>query len=106
MKTEQTPEKAGRRSSKPPAATPPPPRRYKSSEPEPAEGSHTEGALPSVDDKKTPIKEEPGETRRSKLLVLDIREKTIIRGIYLPIYIYQNRIFFCFSVRNVNVAGS
>ncbi|CAH0731719.1 unnamed protein product, partial [Brenthis ino] len=65
VKGEQTPEKAGRRSSKPPAATPPPARRYKSSEPEPAEGSHTEGALPSTDDKKTPIKEEPGETRRS-----------------------------------------
>ncbi|XP_069362582.1 lysine-specific demethylase 5 isoform X2 [Maniola hyperantus] len=70
VKCEQTPEKAGRRSSKPPAQTPPPPRRYKSSEPEAAEGSHTEGALPSADtpikeDKKTPIKEEPGETRRS-----------------------------------------
>ncbi|XP_047540881.1 lysine-specific demethylase lid [Vanessa atalanta] len=65
VKGEQTPEKAGRRSSKPPAATPPPARRFKSSEPEAAEGSHTEGALPAGDDKKTPIKEEPGETRRS-----------------------------------------
>ncbi|CAG9570286.1 unnamed protein product [Danaus chrysippus] len=64
VKGEQTPEK-GRRSSKPPAATPPPARRFKSSEPEPAEGSHTEGALPLGDVKKTPIKEEPGETRRS-----------------------------------------
>ncbi|XP_038219317.1 lysine-specific demethylase lid isoform X1 [Zerene cesonia] len=68
VKTEQTPEKVNARSrsaSKGPAATPPPGRRYKSSEPEPAEGSHTEGALPGADDKKTPIKEEPIETRRS-----------------------------------------
>lgn len=66
VKGEQTPEKLSRRSSKPPAATPPPARRFKSSEPEAAEGSHTEGALPSVDEKKTPIKEEPGEARRSE----------------------------------------
>ncbi|XP_050678384.1 lysine-specific demethylase lid [Leptidea sinapis] len=68
VKTEQTPEKANVRSrsaSKGPAATPPPGRRYKSSEPEAAEGSHTEGALPGMDDKKTPIKEEPTENRRS-----------------------------------------
>ncbi|XP_041984302.1 lysine-specific demethylase lid isoform X2 [Aricia agestis] len=63
VKSEQTPEKVGRRSSSKPPATPSPARRYKSAEPEPAEGSHTEGALPS--DTKTPVKEEPGETRRS-----------------------------------------
>ncbi|CAH4036696.1 unnamed protein product [Pieris brassicae] len=68
VKTEQTPEKVNARSrssSKGPAATPPPGRRYKTSEPEAAEGSHTEGALPGTDEKKTPIKEEPTENRRS-----------------------------------------
>ncbi|XP_045487990.1 lysine-specific demethylase lid [Pieris rapae] len=68
VKTEQTPEKVNARSrssSKGPAATPPPGRRYKTSEPEAAEGSHTEGALPGADEKKTPIKEEPTENRRS-----------------------------------------
>ncbi|XP_072946087.1 lysine-specific demethylase 5 [Epargyreus clarus] len=69
VKGEQTPEKnngaRSRSSSKPPAATPPPARRYKSSEPEAAEGSQSEGAMSGFDEKKTPIKEEPGETRRS-----------------------------------------
>ncbi|XP_053618891.1 lysine-specific demethylase 5 isoform X2 [Plodia interpunctella] len=89
VKGEQTPEKnntatRSRSATKcpPAAATPPPARRYKTSDPEPtAEGSHTEGALAGADDekkvkspvkspvkeegKKSPVKEESPETRRS-----------------------------------------
>lgn len=97
MKCEQTPEKPGRKSSKPPAQTPPPARRYKSSEPEAAEGSHTEGALPSTEpatpEKKTPIKEEPSETRRSEYrlhlatLILFLLFSYVVQYVFIGIFL-------------------